>query len=89
MAIIRISAPLKKFTGGNSEISVKATIVFDALKEIERSYPYFLSKVCDTDGNVYPYLNIFINDKNINKVKGVRTKIQENDEICIIPAGAG
>ncbi len=86
MAIVSISAPIKRFVDNKMEIVVNSTKLFDALKEIDNKYPHFLSKVCDTDGKIYPYVDIFINDKSVDKITGVESNIADKDEICMIPA---
>lgn len=84
MAIVKIAMPLKKFVGNENEIVVMKTKLFEVLKEIDKLYPQFISKICNSNGKVYPYLNIFINDRIVNDLCGV--KVDEKDEVCIMPA---
>lgn len=36
-----------------------------------------------------PFINIFVNKKNVNQLQGLDTEIGDEDEVLIIPAVAG
>lgn len=86
MAVVKVAKPLRKFIGNEDSIVVKSIELFDVLKEIDGKYPHFLSKVCDTDGKIYPYLDLFVNDICVDRLRGVKMQINDKDVICIIPA---
>ncbi len=86
MAKLKVSILLKESVGNKRDIEIKNNTLFDILKECTQINPNFLSKVCDSNGNIYPYINIFINNIEVRKLRSIYTKICEEDEIYILPA---
>jgi sulfur-carrier protein len=46
-------------------------------------------RICDENGNVRRFVNIFINDEDIRFLDENATAVKESDEISIVPAIAG
>lgn len=89
MATIRIPSALRTLTGGESDISVDAKTVRDALAELERKHPGVAAKVFDNAGGVKPFIRIFVGPDDIGSLSGLDTNVGDRDEIAIIPAIAG
>lgn len=81
---MKVAMPLTKFIGNQKELKVENSRLFDIFKKIDTQYPHFLSKICDTNGRVYPYLNVFVNDDLVNNLNCI--SVNDGDEICIIPS---
>jgi molybdopterin synthase sulfur carrier subunit len=45
--------------------------------------------LCDDNGQIKRYVNVFVNDEEIRALQGSETLIAEKDEVSIIPAMAG
>ncbi|MFN7182535.1 MAG: hypothetical protein ACK4NF_07655 [Planctomycetota bacterium] len=78
MVKVKVSAPLKKFVGNSGEQEVKGYTLFEALNEFSKNYPSFLSKICNSKGDIYHYINVFVNDINIKEIYNINIKINEN-----------
>ncbi len=86
---IRVPAPFQKMVGNQSEVSVAARTVSEALAALEAAHPGIKEKVCDDSGKVRKYLNLYVNDEDIRFLKGEGTELKDGDEVAIIPAIAG
>ena len=89
MATIRIPSPLRRYTNSQSKVVTKGGNIAELLENLEAQYPGLKSKLCDDNGNVKRFVNIFINDEEIRTLQGSDTPVGEKDEVSIIPAMAG
>jgi molybdopterin synthase sulfur carrier subunit len=46
-------------------------------------------RICDEQGNVRRFVNIFVNDEDIRFLEDKATAVKDSDEISIVPAIAG
>lgn len=89
MATVRIPSPLRRYTNSQSKVVTKGGNIAELLENLEAQYPGLKSKLCDDNGNVKRFVNIFINDEEIRTLQGSDTPVGEKDEVSIIPAMAG
>ena len=90
MAItVRIPTPLQKLTGDQPEISASGSTVRDLLDDLERKYPGLKSRLCDGEGKLRRFVNIYVNEEDIRFLKQESTPVKDGDEVSIIPAIAG
>lgn len=89
MATVRIPTPLRKLTGGNEEVSAAGATIGEVIESLESDYPGLKARICDDDGNVRRFVNIFANDEDIRFLSDLDTTVKESDEISIVPAIAG
>ena len=88
MPSIRVPSALRTLTGGASDVDVAAKTVRDALAELDRKHPGIAAKVLD-NGNVKPFIRIFVGSEDIGALAGLDTQLTDRDEIAIVPAIAG
>ena len=89
MATVRIPSPLRRYTNSQSKVETNGGNIGELLNNLEAQYPGIKSKLCDEDGNIKRYVNIFVNDEEIRTLQGSKTPVTDNDEVSIIPAMAG
>lgn len=89
MATVRIPTPLRKFTGGNEEVTASGNTMGEILADLEKNFPGIQSRVCDDSGAVRKFVNIYANEEDIRHLNDLDTPIKDSDEISIIPAIAG
>jgi molybdopterin synthase sulfur carrier subunit len=89
MAVVLIPAPLRRLTGGASRIELEASSVADLLDRLDAAHPGVRSYLCDADGALRPYVNLFINSTEVRQLQGLATPLRATDEVMIIPAMAG
>ena len=89
MATVRIPSPLRRYTNSQSKVETNGGNVGELLNNLEAQYPGIKSKLCDENGNIKRYVNVFVNDEEIRTLQGSETPVTDRDEVSIIPAMAG
>jgi sulfur-carrier protein len=86
---IRVPGPLRRLTGGDSEVTVDGDTVSAALGDLDKRYPGFHDRLYEGDGKLRQFINIYVNDSDIRFSQGLDTPVGERDELSIVPAVAG
>jgi len=86
---VRIPTPLRRFTGGAEEVSVSGGTVTALVEDLERNHPGLKERICDDEGKVRRFVNIFVNGDDIRFLNNLDTAIKDGDEVSIVPAIAG
>ncbi len=89
MPSVRIPTPLRKLVGEKDEITANAKNIKELIEDIERQFPGVKERLCDENGNVRRFINLYVNNEDIRFLKGVETELKESDVVSIIPAIAG
>ena len=89
MANIKIPTPLRKFTNGEADVNVSGSTVDELVNNMDDGYSGIKNRLLDEEGKVRKFVNIYVNGEDIRFLNGVNTKIENNDEISIVPAVAG
>ncbi|RMF90688.1 MAG: MoaD/ThiS family protein [Nitrospinota bacterium] len=90
MAIkVRIPTPLQKLTQNKSEVAVEGSSIREVFRNLEKDYPGIQERLCDENGTVRRFINVYLNEEDIRFLNGEDTKVKDGDEISIIPAIAG
>ncbi len=86
---VRIPTPLRKLTKGIPEVKVTGATVSQLINNLEREYPGIKERICEGDGKVRRFVNIYVNDEDIRFLQNTDTALKDGDEVSIIPAIAG
>jgi molybdopterin synthase sulfur carrier subunit len=86
---VRIPVQLRALTNGAEVVSASGKSVLEIIEDIERKYPGVKDRICEADGKVRRFVNIFVNAEDIRFLDNLQTPISDDDEISIIPAIAG
>ncbi len=89
MAILRIPSALRRYADGKAKILVTGATIGELLATLEKTNPTLRSRICDENGQVKHFINIFVNQDEIRTLQGLDSVIGPNDEVSIIPAMAG
>jgi sulfur-carrier protein len=89
MAIIRLPTPLRPYANGQAEVPVQGQTVSAVLDGLLASYPALRPHLLDNQGQLRPYVNLFLGEDNIMENQGLQTAVRENDRILLIPSIAG
>lgn len=84
---IKLFANIREFTG-TKELEVDSGTVSDVLKKLDEKFPGFEKMIFDGE-KIRPYMNVFLNGKNILDIDGLKTELHTNDEIAIFPPVSG
>ena len=86
---VRIPTPLQRITGGKGEVTCEGTTVVELLADLERRHPGIRERICDEQGKLRRFVNVFVNEEDIRFLQGDQTPVKDGDEVSIIPAIAG
>ena len=90
MAIkVRIPTPLQKLTNNQGEVNVEANNINELLAGLEKQYPGIQERLCDAEGKLRRFVNVYVNEEDIRFLQGQDTALKTGDDISIIPAIAG
>jgi len=89
MAKVRIPTPLRKFTGGADEVAASGSTVGQIVADMDGRFPGIRERLCEADGRVRRFVNIYVNGDDIRFLANLDTAVQDNDEVSIVPAIAG
>ena len=86
---VRIPAPLRKLTGDQEVVPAEGSTIGEILTNLDKAFPGLIERICDEQGNVRRFVNIFVNDEDIRFLEEKATAVKDGDEISIVPAIAG
>ena len=89
MASVRIPTPLRKLTNDLEVVSAAGANVGEILDNLDKAFPGLRERICDEEGNVRRFVNIFVNDEDIRFLEERATPVKDTDEVSIVPAIAG
>ena len=90
MAItVLIPTPLQKFTDNEASVAVDAADVDSLLKALDARFPGILNRLCDENGKLRRFLNVYVNSEDIRFLDNQATTLGDGDEVSIVPAVAG
>ncbi len=87
--IVRIPTPLQKLTRDQTEVEADGATVKELIEDLEKNFPGIKDRVCDENGQVRRFVNIYVNEEDIRFLEKDETPLQDGDQVSIIPAIAG
>jgi len=86
---IKIPTSLRRFVGGHDQVNVNGENVRQALDGLEVAHPGIKAKICDADGNLRRFINVYADQEDIRFLNNLDTTLGEGAELQIVPAIAG
>lgn len=86
---VRIPTPLQKLTDQKAEVQIQAENVKNLIEELEKNYPGIKDRICDENGKIRRFVNVYLNEEDIRFLKQEETPLKDGDEVSIVPAIAG
>jgi sulfur-carrier protein len=86
---VRIPVQLRALTNGEEVVSASGKSVLELIEDIDKKFPGIKERICEADGKVRRFVNIFVNEEDIRFLEDLQTPISDKDEVSIIPAIAG
>ena len=87
--LVRIPTPLQRFTKNQSAVQAEGNTVQEVIASLEQSFPGVRERLCDEQGAIRKFVNLYLNDEDIRFIDGENTGVKDGDELAIIPAIAG
>lgn len=86
---VRIPTPLRKLTKEQAEVDADGNTIRDIVDDLEKQFPGFKERMCDENGDLRRFVNVYVGEEDIRFMDGLDTQIPEGEQISIIPAVAG
>ncbi len=86
---VLIPTPLRRFTDGSARVGAAGGTVAAVLDSIGQQFPGLKDRICEDDGEIRRFVNVFVNGENVRDLDGSATPVKSGDEVGIIPAMAG
>ncbi len=86
---VRIPTPLRKLTKEQAEVEAAGGTIREVVDDLERQFPGFKERMCDENGELRRFVNVYVGEEDIRFLDGLETKIPEGELVSIIPAVAG
>jgi molybdopterin/thiamine biosynthesis adenylyltransferase/rhodanese-related sulfurtransferase/molybdopterin converting factor small subunit len=87
--IVRIPAPLTGHAGGKSELTLEADTLAEALASLASLEPLLASRLLADDGSQRPYVNLFLDGRDIRSTSEEEMRIRPGSVLTIVPSIAG
>ena len=90
MAItVRIPTPLRRVTDGQDKVDTEGETLRQLIDSMESQYPGIKERLCDEDGNLRNFVNVYVNGEDVRFLDGIDSATGDGDEVSIVPAVAG
>ena len=88
MTTVRIPPVLRETVGGSRSLSASGGTVDEVLADIFANYPALRDRVT-ADGALSPFVNVYVNDRDVRYRDGMETPVGPDDTVILLPAMAG
>jgi molybdopterin synthase sulfur carrier subunit len=89
MIKVRIPTPLRALTKGQGEVESAGATIADLIGQLNAAYPGIKDRLCDEQGELRRFVNIYVNEEDIRFLRGKETALKSGDDVSIVPAIAG
>lgn len=89
MPTLRIPTPLRPYADGQKDVTVQGRNVDEVLHNAVKRHPNLKKHLYSDNGDLRPFVNLFLDENNIRHLDGVETRLDEDDTVKIIPSIAG
>ena len=87
--VVRIPAALQPFTEGRDRVEIQPGTLDDVLRQLDQQCPGLQARICDAEGELQRYVNVYVNRQDARRTGGLQTPVGPDDEVMILPAIAG
>ena len=89
MPTLRFPAAMKYYVDNQSELTVDASTVREAVEAVSERYPQLRFHLFDAQGNLRRHFNLFVNGQHIRDLNGLDTPLNDTDKLILMASAAG
>ena len=92
MGLVRLYGTLRPRVGGEGVVDVPwspGDTIADVIRELLRRKPGLQGHILDGEGQLLPYVNVFLNGRDIRHLNGLESRVDRDTELFIFPPVAG
>jgi len=82
-------SPFRPYTQGLLEVPVQGRTVAEAMHDLVIIYPALQPHLFNSQGDLRPFVNLFLGEENIKALEGMETSLEEGDVLRLVPSVAG
>ena len=86
---LRLPSTLSTYSGGKSQIVLKANTVEEMLALLGQLHPPVWEHLCNEQGHIREHVKIFVNNEIISGHSGLETVLKPGQEIIVLPTASG
>jgi molybdopterin synthase sulfur carrier subunit len=86
---VLIPTPLRNLTNNQAEVNAEGATVGDLINDLGKNYNGLKDRLCDENGKIRRFVNIYLNEEDIRFLQGESTVVKTGDQVSIVPAIAG
>ncbi len=86
---VRLPTVMRAHAGGQSEVRAEGGTIGEVVEDLIRQFPNMATHLRAPDGGLHRFVNVYVNDEDIRYLDSLDTKVDDGDEISILPAVAG
>jgi sulfur-carrier protein len=87
--VLRLPSTLSAYSGGKSQIRLKADTVEQLLATLEREHPLVWQRLCTEQGHLRSHVKMFVNNELISGSGGLATALKPGQEVIVLPVTSG
>jgi molybdopterin synthase sulfur carrier subunit len=88
VSTVRIPPVLRETVGGERSLPAHGTTVSEVLADLFAAHPALRDRVTQ-DGELSPFVNLYVNDRDVRYRDGLATPVGPDDTVILLPAMAG
>jgi len=88
VSTVRIPPVLRETVGGSRSVSASGSTISELLADLFAAHPALRDRVT-TDGELSPFVNVYLNDRDVRYREGLATPVGPDDTVILLPAMAG
>jgi sulfur-carrier protein len=89
VSVARIPPTLRAETDGQRLVQIEGATVGELLEHLTTTHPSLRNRLLDADGNLVPFVNLYLDGTDIKASDGLATPTGPNATLLILPAMAG
>ena len=86
---LTIPTALRRITADADVVEVEPGTVREIIARVDESYSGFRERVCEDDGRLRRFINIYVDGEDIRFLDNLSTQVRDGAELSIILAIAG
>ena len=89
MPTLKLPTPLRPYANNQSSFDLPGETVGEILEMVVQKHSTLEKHLFNEEGEIRPFVNLFLGDENINQLEGLETPLADGDTVLIIPSIAG
>ncbi len=89
MPTLKLPTPLRPYAENQASFDLPGETVGEILEMVVEQHPTLKKHLFNEEGQIRPFVNLFLGDENINQLEGLETPLADGDTVLIIPSIAG